>query len=241
MRWLRRIRRAVLRGLRRLLVRSVRLGLRLGLWVALVCVIWVLAYRWVNPPATPYMLSEAWRLGGVEQRWVALDTLPAHVPLSLAAAEDAGFCAHFGVDLDAIADAWSDTSRLRGGSTITQQVAKNAFLWQGRSWLRKGLEAGFAGLIELFWPKRRIMEVYLNIAEMDVGAFGVEAAARRYFAKPATALTSVEAALIASLLPDPKDWSAADPTRYLRDRAASVRDGAATLARDGRGGCVMPR
>jgi monofunctional glycosyltransferase len=227
------------RSLRRGIGRGLRWGGRAVLALAALSVLWVLAYRWIDPPATPYMLAESWRLGGVQQDWVRLEDMTDRMPLAAAAAEDAGFCGHWGFEPDAILSALRDTSRLRGGSTITQQVAKNAFLWQGRSWTRKGLEAGFAVLVELLWPKRRIMEVYLNIAEMDEGVFGVGAATRVYFGKEPAALTLREAALIASLLPDPKFWSAARPTDYLSRRARDVAGGAETLRADGRGACFL--
>lgn len=183
------------------------------------------------------MAAEWWRLGAATRDWTPLPDIAPAMARAAAAAEDARFCDHPGFDLDAIEAALSDTRRLRGGSTISQQVAKNVFLWQGRSWLRKGLEAGFTLLVELLWPKRRIMEVYLNVAETGPGLFGVEAAARHYFGKPASALTLREAALIASLLPNPKRWSAAKPTAYLSRRARSVAAGAETLKAEGRSAC----
>ncbi|RMH51924.1 MAG: monofunctional biosynthetic peptidoglycan transglycosylase [Alphaproteobacteria bacterium] len=224
---------------RRTLCAALRLARRALVALAAACVLWVLAYRWIDPPTTPYMLAEAWRLGGVEHEWVPISAMSEWVPLAAAAAEDSGFCGHWGFDFAAIRAAWSETHRLRGGSTISQQVAKNAFLWQGRSWLRKGLEAGFTLLVELLWPKRRIMEVYLNIIEMDEGAFGIAAAARRYFGKEPARLTPREAALIASLLPDPRRWDAARPTGYLSRRARAVEQGATTLKADGRAACFL--
>jgi monofunctional biosynthetic peptidoglycan transglycosylase len=145
------------------------------------------------------------------------------------------------VDLNAVRSALEEAEgggRLRGGSTLTQQVAKNAFLWPERSWVRKGLEAGFAGLIELLWSKRRVLEVYLSVAEMGEGVFGLEAAAQAHFGKTAAELSLREAALIAAALPDPRDRDPARPSGFLSRRAAQIAEGARTLAADGRGACV---
>ena len=216
---------------------------RWGLRGAAVCLamvlVPVLAFRVFAPPINVYQAEEALRLGGIRAAWVSLSDLPAHVPLSAAAAEDSGFCGHWGFDLAAIRAALGEGAR-RGGSTISQQTAKNVFLWQNRSWLRKGLEAGFTVLIEATWPKRRIMEVYLNIAEFDTGVFGIEAAARHHFGVPAKALTPAQAARLMAVLPDPKGRSAIAPGPRLQARARSIAAGARTLARDGRGACVHP-
>ena len=131
------------------------------------------------------------------------------------------------------------TERLRGGSTISQQVAKNVFLWPGRSWLRKGLEAGFTVLIELSWPKRRIMEVYLNVAEMGDGVFGVQAAAQRYWKTDAAELGPRSSARLMAVLPDPKDRSPVSGTGYIARRGAAIQNGAQTLREDGRGACFL--
>jgi monofunctional biosynthetic peptidoglycan transglycosylase len=226
--------------LRRVLGRILRWTFRWSLRAALFCLFLVLLFRFVNPVRTPYMLAEAWRLGGIRADWTSLEGMAVSAPLAAAAAEDANFCAHWGFDLDAIGAALDDERRRRGGSTISQQVAKNVFLWQGRSWLRKGLEAGFTLLIELTWPKRRIVEVYLNVAETGEGTFGFPAAAQLYFGKDAARLTLREAALIAALLPNPKAWDAARPTEYLSRRASRIAAGAETLKADGRGACVNP-
>ena len=156
-----------------------RLAMVAGI-VVVVVVLLVAALRFLNPPLNVYQAQEWGRLGGIEKEWVALDTLPAFVPLSAAAGEDADFCTHWGFDFDAIREALEDGAS-RGASTISQQTAKNVFLWHGRSWLRKGLEAGFTVLIEAIWGKRRIIEVYLNVAEFDEGVFGIEAAAQHHF------------------------------------------------------------
>jgi len=223
------------RGLRR--VRG--LVLRGVLIAAVLVLALVLALRFVPPPINIYQAGEWWRLGAIERDWVARDGLPDFVALSAAAAEDANFCTHPGFDLAAIRAALADDTRLRGGSTITQQTAKNVFLWHARSWPRKALEAGFAALIEAIWGKWRIMEVYLNVAEFDTGVFGVEAAARHHFGVPAAGLTRRQAALLMAVLPDPKGRSAVRPSAFVQRRAASIADGARTLAGDGRGACVM--
>ena len=193
----------------------------------------------VNPPTTPYMFQEGSRLGGVTHEWVAMDDISPVMARSVVAAEDANFCLHWGLDLDAIRDAMDDGGA-RGGSTISQQVVKNVFLWHGRSWVRKAIEAGWTPLAEALWSKRRMLELYLNVAEFDTGVFGVQAAARHYFGVDAAELSDVQAARLAAILPDPKGRSAADPSRFVRQRAASILDGAATIAADGRAACFEP-
>lgn len=191
----------------------------------------------VNPIFTPYMIAESWRKGGISRDWVDLEDMAPEVARSVVAAEDANFCLHYGFDFEAIRDAFSDDSRQRGGSTISQQVAKNVYLWHGRTWLRKGLEAGFAGLIELTWPKRRIVEVYLNVAEFDEGIFGAAAAARHYFGVTPDKVSATQAARLAAVLPSPKKSSAGKPSAYIRKRAAQISSGAGTIAADGRAEC----
>jgi monofunctional biosynthetic peptidoglycan transglycosylase len=190
----------------------------------------------VNPPTTPYLLSESRRLGGVDQTWVPLGAIAPIMARSVVAAEDAGFCTHWGLDIAAIRAAMEEGGS-RGASTISQQVAKNVFLWQGRSWARKALEAAITPAMEAVWSKRRILEVYLNVAEFAEGVFGVEAAARHHFGVQASELTDTQAALLAAILPAPKSRDPADPSEELQRRAASIRDGAATIARDGRAAC----
>lgn len=196
----------------------------------------VILYSKVNPPTTHTILSEQLRLGSVKRTWVSLDDVAPVAARSAVAAEDAGFCTHWGFDVTAIRRAMSEGA-VRGGSTISQQVVKNVFLWQGRSWVRKALETAITPAVELFWSKRRILEVYLNVAEMDEGVFGIEAAAQRYFGVSADQLTAKQAALIASVLPAPKFRSASRPTAWLKKRAASIMDGAATIRADGRARC----
>jgi len=190
----------------------------------------------MNPPTTPYMFSESRRVGGVNQTWVTMEEIAPVMARSAVAAEDANFCLHWGLDLTAIRAALEDGA-VRGGSTISQQVVKNVYLWQGRSWFRKSLEALMTPLVEAVWSKERILEVYLNVAEFDEGVFGVEAAAVHYFGVNAKDLSSVQAARLAAILPAPKSRSASQPTSYVRGRSASILDGAATIAADGRAGC----
>jgi monofunctional biosynthetic peptidoglycan transglycosylase len=154
------------------------------------------------------------------------------------AAEDANFCLHWGFDMSAIRGAIADGGT-RGASTISQQVVKNAFLWHGRSWPRKALEAILTPVVELLWSKRRILEVYVNVAEFDRGVFGVEAAAQSYFGIGADAVSSDEAALLAAVLPAPKDRSASQPTKSVRQRAIDIMDGAALIQKDHRSSCFM--
>lgn len=209
---------------------------RLMLAPVVLLLILVVLFRFVNPPTTHTIWSEARRLGGVEREWVSFDRISEYAPRSVVAAEDANYCLHWGFDMAAIRDALDDGAQ-RGASTLTQQTVKNVFLWQGRSWLRKALEAAITPMVELVWSKERILEVYLNVAEMDEGVFGIEAAARKYFNRPAADLTRTQAARIAAVLPDPKGRDAANPTAWLRKRSASIADGAATIEADGRAAC----
>ncbi len=196
----------------------------------------VLAYRFVNPPTTPYILGEALRLDGVERVWVPMDAIAPAMARAAVAAEDANFCLHWGFDLAAIRSA-IEAGGTRGASTVSQQTVKNVYLWQGRSWIRKALEAALTPAVEAVWTKRRILEVYLNVAEFDEGVFGVEAAAQHYFGVPAADLSETQAARLAAVLPDPKGRSAANPSPALQKRAAAIRDGAATIRADGRAAC----
>ncbi|QMW22550.1 monofunctional biosynthetic peptidoglycan transglycosylase [Sandaracinobacteroides saxicola] len=191
--------------------------------LVLLSLLWVLAYRWVDPPITWIQARD--RLAGVpvQQQWVGLEGMTRAMPRAVIGAEDANFCAHNGFDLEAIEAAMernAKSKRVVGGSTISQQTAKNAFLWPQRSWVRKGLEAYFTVLIELVWGKPRIMEVYLNIAEMGRGIYGVEAASRHYFNKSAATLTRREAARLAAILPQPIKR---DPTELKRKERRKAR------------------
>ncbi|MGF1659480.1 MAG: monofunctional biosynthetic peptidoglycan transglycosylase [Rubrimonas sp.] len=234
--------RASLRAARRRLRAAARLGLRLALGAVGLCVLWVGLYAAVPPPTTALIEIERARLGSVSRNWRPLAEISPHLARAVVAAEDARFCQHNGFDRAAIEAAWRsrmEGGALRGGSTISQQTAKNAFLWPERSWSRKALEAGFTALIELLWSKRRILEVYLNIAEFGPGVFGAEAAAQRWFGKPASALTAAESARLATLLPAPRsrDPNALSPA--LQRRARAIADGAATLRATGADACVF--
>jgi len=209
---------------------------RAGLAVVVLFALSLLAYRWVDPPVTIYTWQEARRLGEVARAPVPMARIAPVMARSAVAAEDANFCLHWGFDMGAIRDAIAEGSG-RGASTISQQVVKNVWLWHGRNWARKALEAAITPLMEAAWPKRRVLEVYLNLAEFDEGVFGVEAAARHYFGVAAADLSAVQAARLAAVLPDPKGRSAARPSDRVRARAASIMDGAATIARDGRAAC----
>ena len=190
----------------------------------------------INPRLTPYLIAEGWRQGGVDRVWVPIEDMAPEMARSVVASEDANFCEHWGFDMKAIRAAMNEGAG-RGASTISQQVTKNVFLWQGRSWPRKALEALMTPVVELFWSKRRILEVYLNVAETGKGIFGVEAAAQHYFGVSAAKLSPPQAALIAAALPDPKGRNPGRPSGYLRGRARAILDGAATIRADGRAAC----
>lgn len=186
-----------------------------------------LLYRFVNPPFTPVMVLRCFdhRLDGVEKKiskdWVDIDDISPYVVQAVIAAEDNLFLQHNGFDWDGIREAVElnrKGKKIYGGSTISQQTAKNVFLLPHRSWIRKGLEAYFTVLIELFWSKERIMEVYLNVCEMGKGIYGIETAAQYYYKKPAAKLNATEAAMLASILPSPLKRDPLNPSRYLRSR-----------------------
>jgi monofunctional biosynthetic peptidoglycan transglycosylase len=200
----------------------------------------ILLFSFVPPPINLYQLSESWRLGGIDKDWTAWDDIAPVVGRSVVAAEDANFCLHWGFDMAAIRLAVAEGGA-RGASTLSQQVVKNVFLWQGRSWLRKALEAAMTPLVELVWSKQRILEVYLNVAEFGEGVFGVQAAAQHYFGVDAKDLTATQAARLAAALPDPKDRNPADPSSFLRKRSSQIRAGAETIAADGRSACFETR
>lgn len=220
-----------------LFLRLGRRVFRLFGWAVILSVVLILALRWMTPPLTPYVWSETARLGEVRQDWVPLEQISPHLRRAVLAAEDANFCAHWGFDVAALRAAFKGGAR-RGGSTLTQQTVKNTFLWHGRSWLRKGIEAALTPFVELLWPKARILEVYLNIAEFDEGVFGAEAAAKWYFGRSAQELSLVQASALAAVLPNPKQRSAKSPGPRLRARGQAIADGARTLRQDGRAACV---
>lgn len=216
--------------------RPIRLVTRLALGGAAALLALVVLYKMINPPITWTIWSESRRLGGVDQQWTPIDEIAPVMARAVVAAEDANFCTHWGFDMKAIRQAL-DEGAGRGASTISQQVVKNVFLWQGRSWPRKAMEAALTPVVEAIWTKRRILEVYLNVAEFDEGVFGVNAAAFRYFRTTPDRLTPNQAALLAAVLPDPKGRSAAKPSAFVTRRARQIEDGAATIRQDGRAAC----
>lgn len=185
-----------------------------------------LCYRWINPPVTPLMLIRAIKDGeSIRKDWVPIEDISYYMISAAIASEDNNFLGHKGFDFGAIqkaVDLNKKGKRKRGASTISQQTAKNVFLWPGRSWVRKGLEVYFTFLIETFWPKERIMEVYLNVIEMGPGIYGSEAAAQHYFHIPATKLTKRQASLITACYPNPRKRNPAKPTSYINQRAYQI-------------------
>ena len=196
----------------------------------------ILLFAVVNPPTTIYMSQESRRLGGVDHEWVSIEEVAPVMARSVVAAEDANFCQHWGFDLKAIKVAIAAGGHT-GASTISQQTVKNVFLWHGRNFTRKGMEALMTPLVEAVWSKRRIVEVYLNVAEFDEGVFGVEAAAHHYFGVGPEELSATQAARLAAILPSPKTRSASRPTNSVRKRTRQIIDGAATIRADGRSAC----
>lgn len=194
-------------------------------WVG-ITVLAVAALRWVNPPTTAFMIAARVHGDDVVSRWVDWRHMPRRLALAVVAAEDQRFPAHFGFDFVEIQDAVEtamEGGRMRGASTISQQTAKNLFLWSGRSFLRKGLEAYFTLLLEALWPKHRILEVYLNVAQFGKREYGVDAASRAFFGKPPGKLSRYQMSLLASVLPDPVDLHPDAPNDWLLERAAFVR------------------
>lgn len=209
---------------------------RPALALTLLLLVWIGAYRFVAPPTTLYMASEKSRLGELRHEWVDFENIAPVMARSVVAAEDANFCTHWGFDMAAIR-AVIEAGETRGASTISQQTVKNVFLWPARSWPRKALEAILTPAVEAAWPKKRILEVYLNMIEFDEGVFGVGAAAAWHFGTTADNLTAQQAAQLAAVLPNPKERSARNPGQFTARRARSIRDGAETIRRDGRAGC----
>ncbi len=202
----------------------------------------VLAYRFVPPPVTPLMLIRLGEGRGLDYRWRPLGRISPALVQAAVAAEDAGFCDHHGFDFEAMRKAMAHNekrpNKIRGGSTISQQTAKNVFLWPGRSYVRKGLEAYFTVLIEAGWGKRRIMETYLNIVEWGPGTYGAEAAAHRYFHKSAAQLNGAEASRLAAILPDPLKWRAVSPGPYVQRRSRRIGGAMGTVREVGLADCV---
>jgi monofunctional biosynthetic peptidoglycan transglycosylase len=208
----------------------------------LVSVLWVLLYRFVPPPVTFTMLGDLMSGRSIERDWMPLAEIDDDVERAAIAAEDSKFCSHYGFDQDAIAAAMRRNAEgrgvIRGGSTISQQTAKNAFLWQGGGYFRKGLEAWFTLLIEAMWSKERTMEVYLNVAETGIATYGVNAGAQRYFGKDASNLSRNEAARIAAVLPLPKKREAKAPSGFTRRYGNSIAARIRVVARDGLDACL---
>lgn len=193
--------------------------------VFVLSLIWVIAYRFLPPPMTWLMARDSVDGRKVQYAWVPLTAMSRSLPRAVIGAEDANFCYHHGIDFEAVkaaAQANYQGRKLRGGSTISQQTAKNAFLWPGRSYMRKGLEAYFTGLIEIFWGKPRIMEVYLNIVEMGPGIYGMPAASKHYFGTTVDRLSPKQAARLTAILPQPIKRSVAKPSKSVRRYARRI-------------------
>lgn len=193
----------------------------------MVTVLWVLCYRFINPPITLLMIQRNFERSAddkpfrMEKKWVDFDDISDNMKRAAVSAEDQLFLKHIGFDLKAIEKAFATNQKgkkVKGGSTISQQTAKNVFLWPGRSWIRKGFEAYFTLLIEMLWSKERILEVYLNVIEMGDGIYGAEAAAQAYFGKSCSKLTKSQSAIIAACFPNPRRWTPRRPTPYIKHR-----------------------
>lgn len=218
--------------------RIMRFASRLVLWFLVGSIGLVAIYRFVPPPITLTMLLDG---NGITKDWTSLSRIDRNMVDAAIAGEDGKFCTHNGFDREAIEKALEHNARggrIRGGSTISQQTAKNVFLWQNGGYLRKGLEAWFTFLIEKIWGKRRIMEVYLNVAETGIGTYGVEAGAQRYFNKSAARLSRVEAARIAAVLPLPKKREANRPSGFTRRYGNTIAARVAAVRRDGLDACI---
>jgi len=203
--------------------------------------LWVLAYRFVNPPITLNMIGDLVHGRGAHKEWMPIGDTDRDMVRAAIAAEDSKFCSHHGFDFEAIEDAMKRNAsggRIRGGSTISQQTAKNVFLWNGGGYARKGVEAWFTFLIEHLWGKRRIMEVYLNLAETGIGTYGVNAGSQRYFGHDASAMSSTEAARIAAILPLPKKRGAIAPKGFTRRYGNTIDARIDVVARDGLDACI---
>jgi monofunctional biosynthetic peptidoglycan transglycosylase len=214
---------------------------KLVLAFLILSVLWVLAYRFVNPPITFTMLGDLVSGRGAKRDWMPISQIDRDMVRASIAAEDGKFCSHNGFDFEAIEDAMKRNAsggRIRGGSTISQQTAKNAFLWQGGGYARKGIEAWFTFLIEHLWGKRRIMDVYLNLAETGIGTYGVNAGSERYFGHDASAMSATEAARIAAVLPLPKKRGAVAPKGFTRRYGNTIAARIPIVARDGLDACV---
>ena len=197
-------------------------------------------YRFFPPPVTPLMLIRAAESAPIRKQWVAYQHIAPALARAVVASEDARFCQHHGFDwieIDRSLQAYRAGDKLRGASTISQQVAKNLFLWPGRFYVRKAIEAYLTLLIETFWSKERILEIYLNVVEWGDGIYGAETAALTEFGRHAAQLTPREAALLAAVLPNPREWHANRPTAYIDERAATILARMPDVAIPGRGLC----
>ena len=207
------------------------LAVVVGMSVAL-----TLPLRWIDPPTSSFMLRDASGREPVFHAWVDWERIGAPAVYAVVAAEDQKFDAHFGIDVESIQSSIGDSRRgrpLRGASTISQQVAKNLYLWPGRSFLRKGLEVWFTVLLEAFLPKRRILEIYLNVAQFGPGIYGIAAASQHFFQRPPTRLSDAEAALLAAVLPNPARLQVDRPSEYVRQRQAWILGQMQRLKREG--------
>ena len=214
-----------------------------ALFIVLVAgpVLTVILYRFVPPPATPLMVIRLAEGKGWNHHWRPIGKVSPALPRALIAAEDARFCDHHGFDFEALQKAYANNEKggkIRGGSTISQQTAKNVFLWPGRSYVRKGLEAYFTVLIETLWGKKRIMEVYLNSIEYGPGIYGAEAASRTYFKVGADQLTAQQSSRLAAILPSPLRWKAVNPGRYVKKRSSRIGKASGAVRREGLAACV---
>jgi len=219
-------------------LRIARILARIILWFVGLTILLVVTFKWLPVPVTATMVMDE---NGITKDWESLANIDRNLVDAVIAAEDSRFCEHFGFDREAIEQALEERlagERQRGGSTISQQTAKNVFLWQGGGWFRKGLEAWFTFWIEAIWGKRRIMEVYLNVAETGIGTYGAEAGAQRYFGKSAAGLSADEASRMAAALPSPKKRSVKNPGGWLARHGNSIERRIGIVRRDGLDACV---
>lgn len=219
-------------------IRLIKLLFRLTVYFLLITLLWVGLYKFVPPPVTATMLMDD---NGITKNWTAFGDISPNLTRAVIAAEDGKFCSHDGFDREAIKQAIERNrqgGRIRGGSTISQQTAKNVFLWQGGGYFRKGLEAYFTFLIEKIWGKKRIMEVYLNVAETGIGTYGAQAGAQRYFKKNASDLTKIEAARIAAALPLPKKRAVIGTSGFTRRYGNTIAARINVVKNEGLDNCI---
>lgn len=224
-----------------MIARVLRLTLRIAIWFVAISLVWVTVLKFVPPPFTLTMAGDLLSGHSITKRWTPLSDIDPDMARAAIAGEDARFCLHHGFDFRAMAGAAvrnAEGGRIRGGSTISQQTAKNVFLFQRGGYVRKAFEAWFTVLIEAIWGKRRIMEVYLNVAETGIGTYGVEAGAIRYFNHSANRMTPNEAGRIAAVLPLPKKRAAIDPRGFTRRHGNAIARRVAVVAREGLDACL---